>query len=176
MLGMLFRAEDAKCANAASIASRNTVDRLKAMPLSDKLRCLIDFAFHDCANLIRCALAAGTPVDARCGDLKWSALCYAAQEGSERALKALLAGGASVKLQDKVQGCTALHYASLNNRVSCVKLLLDAGAELEVRLGGWLAGWLFTLLRRTGDDFFPDHTAELRSRARERRDCHFRAG
>jgi ankyrin repeat protein len=134
-----IRADDVKCANPASAASRTIVDKLKALPLAEKAAQLADFAFYDCPNLIRCALAAGTPVDALSGELQCSALCAAAQLGSERALKALLAGGASVKLKDTERD-TALHYAAMKNRVACIELLLDAGAELEVRDLGLAVG------------------------------------
>ena len=135
-----IRAEDLTYANPASAASRTTVDKLKALPLAEKAAQLADFAFYDCPNLIRCALAAGTPVDALSGELQCSALCAAAQEGSERALKALLAGGASVKLKDAMQGFTPLHFAAMKNQVACIELLLDAGAELEVRDRGLAVG------------------------------------
>ena len=125
--------QDMKCTNPASVVSRTTVDKLKALPLAEKAAELADFAGYDCPNLIRCALAAGTPVDALSGNLQVSALFAAAQEGSERALKALLAGGASVELKDATQGLTPLHYAAMTNQVACIELLLDAGAELEVR-------------------------------------------
>jgi ankyrin repeat protein len=134
-----LRAEDVKCANPASAASRTIVDMLKALPLAEKAAQLAAFAGYDCLNLIRCALAAGTPVDALSGELQCSALSAAAQEGAERALKALLAGGASVKLKD-TEGDTALHYAARNNQVACIELLLDAGAELEVRDVGLAVG------------------------------------
>jgi ankyrin repeat protein len=135
-----IRADDVKCANPASVVSRTTVDKLKALPLAEKAAQLAAFAFCDCPNLIRCALAAGTPVDALSGELQRSALCAAAQFGSERALKTLLAGGASVKLKDATQGYTALHYAARKNQVACIELLLDAGAELEVRDLGLAVG------------------------------------
>jgi ankyrin repeat protein len=134
-----IRAEDLKCANPASATSRTTVDKLKALPLAEKAAELAAFALYDCPNFIRCALAAGTPVDALSGELQLSALCAAAQEGSERALKALLGGGASVKLKD-TEGDTALHIAARNNQVACIELLLDAGAELEVRDLGLAVG------------------------------------
>ena len=135
-----IRSDDVKCANPASTASRTTVDKLKALPLAEKAAQLAAFSFCDCPNLIRCALAAGTPVDALSGELQRSALCAAAQFGSERALKALLAGSASVELKDATQGYTALHYAAMNNQVACIELLLDAGAELEVRDRGLAVG------------------------------------
>jgi ankyrin repeat protein len=135
-----LRAEDVKCANPASAASRNCVDKLKELPLANKAAQLAAFSGSDCPNLIRCALAAGTPVDALSGNLQLSALCVAAQEGSERALKALLAGGASVELKDAMQGFTPLHSAAMTNRVACIELLLDAGAELEVRDRGLAVG------------------------------------
>jgi ankyrin repeat protein len=135
-----LRTLDVKCANPASVVSRTTVDKLKALPLTEKVAELARFAGSDCPNLIRCALAAGTPVDALLGELQLSALCAAAQEGSERALKALLAGGASVKLKDATQGLTPLHSAAAADRVACIELLLDAGAELEVRDRGLAVG------------------------------------
>ena len=131
--------QDRKCANPASVVSRTIVDKLKALPLAERAAELAGFAFCDCPNLVRCALAAGTPVDALSGELQLSALCAAAQFGSERALKALLAGGASVELKD-TEGFTALHYAAMKNQVACIELLLDAGAELEVRDRGLAVG------------------------------------
>jgi ankyrin repeat protein len=135
-----LREQDMNCTNPASVVSRTTVDKLKALPVAERAAELAGFAFDDCPNLIRCALAAGTPVDALSSNLQLSALCVAAQEGSERALKALLAGGASVELKDATQGYTPLHYAAMKNRVACIELLLDAGAELEVRDRGLAVG------------------------------------
>jgi ankyrin repeat protein len=132
--------QDLKCANPASVVSRTIVEKIKALPVADKAAELAAFAFYDCPNLIRCALAADTPVDALSGEVQWSALCAAAQEGSERALKALLAGGASVELKVTTNGGTALHYAARKNQVTCIELLLDAGADLEVRDLGLAVG------------------------------------
>jgi len=59
-------------------------------------------------------------------------LCIAAQNGSERALKALLDGRANLALADK-KGMTAAHWAALKGRIACLRLLIDAGAQLEAK-------------------------------------------
>jgi ankyrin repeat protein len=45
-----------------------------------------------------------------------------------------------VELKVTTNGGTALHYAARNNQVACIELLLDAGAELEVRDLGLAVG------------------------------------
>jgi ankyrin repeat protein len=52
--------------------------------------------------------------------------------GSQRALRALLTGGANVELKAD-RGNSALHAAAVKGEVACLELLLSAGAELEVR-------------------------------------------
>jgi len=59
-------------------------------------------------------------------------LCFAAQEGAARSLKALLTGGADVRLADK-RGYTPLHWAAQNGDTICIALLLDAGALPEAQ-------------------------------------------
>jgi len=62
-------------------------------------------------------------------------LFYAAQHGSERALKALLGGRANHALADR-RGLTAAHHAAVFGRTACLRLLLDAGAQLEAKTVG----------------------------------------
>jgi ankyrin repeat protein len=62
-------------------------------------------------------------------------LCIAAQRGSERALKALLDGRANHSLADK-KGWTAAHQAADFGRIACLRLLVDAGAQLEAKTTG----------------------------------------
>jgi len=62
-------------------------------------------------------------------------LCFAARNGSERALKALLDGRANLALADK-KGMTAAHLAAYFGRTGCLRLLVDAGAELEAQANG----------------------------------------
>jgi ankyrin repeat protein len=67
-------------------------------------------------------------------DMRWNkpALTWHAEVGSSATLEVLLQHGASVRHQD-VQGSSALHYASANARTESVKLLLESGAEPNLR-------------------------------------------
>jgi len=116
----------------ASPASRRAVAQLAMLPPELKENRLVGFALWDLGNLVRCALAAGTPADARWGEHDMPVLCIAAHEGDARSLKALLTGGADVRMADK-KGCTALHWAAWKGDTACIALLLEAGAPLEVK-------------------------------------------
>ena len=129
------RALDAQCASPRSMPSRIAVTKLKAMSLADKMRCLASYARLDLGNLVRCALTAGVSADTRWGELNEPVVNIAAEYGSTRALKALLAGGASHALADK-DGWTAAHHAAYFGHVACLRLLLDAGAQLEAKTSG----------------------------------------
>jgi len=111
------RALDARCGRAASFATRRTVAKLKAVPPDQQVAFLGLYTEWDLENLIRCALAAQISCNSRIGDTP--ILCYAAKEGRARALKALLDGGANVKLVDTL-GCTALHWAAGKNDSDCM--------------------------------------------------------
>lgn len=67
-------------------------------------------------------------------DMRWNkpALTWHAELGSSAILKVLLHHGASVRHQD-IQGSSALHYASANACTDSVKLLLEAGAQTNLR-------------------------------------------
>jgi len=83
----------------------------------------------------RRSLVQGVSADTRWGEDDTPVLCIAAQRGSERALKALLDGRANHALADK-NGTTAAHKAAYNCRAGCLRLLVDAGAELEAKSNG----------------------------------------
>jgi len=126
------RALEPTLQNAASPASRRAVAQLaRLQPALKELR-LVCYSKWDLGNLVRCALAAGTPANMRWGEQGMLVLCLAAHEGSTRSLKALLTGGADVRLADK-NGCTALFWAASNGEAACIALLLEAGAPLEAK-------------------------------------------
>jgi len=118
--------------NAASPASRRAVVQLARLQPELKESRLVCYSQWDLGNLVRCALAAGAPANARTGEYVTPVLCVAAREGAARSLKALLTGGADVRLADK-NGCTALHWAALKGEAACIALLLEAGAPLEAK-------------------------------------------
>jgi len=126
------RALDTRCRLPASPASRTAVVKLRAMLPASQAQCIASYAQSDLPNLVRCALTAGISADVRWGEYDEPVLCIAAQEGSERALKALLDGGANVNLADK-SGNTAAHPAAGLGHAPCLRLLLDAGANLEAK-------------------------------------------
>jgi len=78
--------------------------------------------------------AQGISADTRWGEDDAPVLCIAAEKGSERALKVLL-DGANLALADK-KGRTAAHYAAYFGRIACLRLLIDAGAQLEAKTTG----------------------------------------
>jgi len=79
--------------------------------------------------------AQGISADTRWGVYDAPVLCLAAEKGSERALKALLDAHANHALADK-KGLTAAHYAAHFGLVACLRLLVDAGAQLEAKANG----------------------------------------
>jgi len=126
------RALEPTLGNAASPSSRRAVVQLARLPPALKEHRLVCYAQSDLGNLVRCALAAGGPADTRCGDHDAPVLCLAASRGAARSLKALLTGGADVRLADE-NGRTALHWAASKGEAACIALLLDAGAPLEAK-------------------------------------------
>ena len=82
----------------------------------------------------------GVSADTRWGEDDTPVLCIAAENGNERALKALLDGRVNLALVDK-KGRTAAHSAAYYGRTGCLRLLIDAGAQLEAKTTGG-----FTLL------------------------------
>jgi len=126
------RALEPTLGNAASPASRRAVAQLVRLSPEFKENRLVCYACWDLGNLVRCALAAGALANTRWGEQDSPVLCLAAQEGAVRSLKALLTGGADVRLADK-SGCDALFWASREGDAACIALLLDAGAPLEAK-------------------------------------------
>jgi len=126
------RALEPTLGNAASPASRRAVAQLARLPPSVKELRLACYLKWDLGNLVRCALTAGVSANTCWGEQDSPALCLAAQEGAARSLKALLTGGADVRLADKTGG-TALYWAAWKGDTACIALLLDAGAPLEAK-------------------------------------------
>jgi len=127
-----LRALEPTLGSASSPASRRAVGQLARLPPEIKNNSLVCYSQWDLGNLVRCALAAGTSANARCGESKTPVLCIAGLKGSGRALKALLTGGADVRLADK-EGDTALHWAVREGHTACIGLLLEAGAPVEAK-------------------------------------------
>jgi len=118
--------------SAASLASRRAVRSLVALQPASRDNRLACYSQSDLGNLVRCALAAGAPANTRCGESDSPVLCIAASNSAARSLKALLTGGADVRLVDR-HGCSALHWAAQEGNTACVSLLLEAGAPLEAK-------------------------------------------
>jgi len=74
----------------------------------------------------------GISADTRWGEYDTPVLCIAAAKGSERVLKALLDGRANHSLANN-KGMTAAHHAAGFGRIACLRLLVDAGALLELK-------------------------------------------
>jgi len=126
------RALEPTLGNAASPVSRRAVVLLARLPPEIKENRLACYSQWDLGNLVRCALASGASANSRWGECDAPVLCLAAEEGSARSLKALLTGGADVRLADK-DGDTALHWAARKGDKACITLLLEAGAPLEAK-------------------------------------------
>ena len=65
------------------------------------------------------------------GRLRWPVI-FAAGEGDAVALASLLAGGADVHERSR-DGETALHVSAIRGSLEAVRMLLDAGAEVDAR-------------------------------------------
>ena len=76
-------------------------------------------------------LAAGAPVDARADRAAMTALMLAAGRENPQAVAVLLAAGANPKLRT-ASGFTALMHAVLENRLENARLLIAAGADLDL--------------------------------------------
>jgi hypothetical protein len=172
------RALEPQCGNPASGASRKAVIKLKALPPAGLLARLKDYVEWDLGNLARCTLSAGASADLHWGEYNEPAIWHAARFGSKRALKALLAGGANVKLKDDY-GNSALHAAAGKGEVACLELLLSAGAELEVRhilRASVIMQRVSDRLWRTGEGAGRPDGTRLGGNCRVQRSCRVLAG
>jgi len=105
------------------------VVKLRALAPASQVHCIVNNALCDLPHLVRCALEAGVSADTRCYEDDTPVLSFAAQSGSEHALKALLDGRANHALVDK-KGWTAAHDSAYEGHTGCLRLLIDAGAQL----------------------------------------------
>jgi len=151
------RALDSRCRLPTSPASRTAVVKLRALPPASQAFCIAHYAQFDLPHLVRCAVEAvrssdlhapagtldaltpvgalngqGVSADTRWGEQDAPVLCIAAEHGSERALKALQDGRANHALANK-KGITAAHKAAYYGHTACLRLLIDAGAQLEAK-------------------------------------------
>jgi serine/threonine-protein phosphatase 6 regulatory ankyrin repeat subunit B len=65
-------------------------------------------------------------------DDKWTALHYAANDGSEEVCRVLVDGGAKVNPMDSLKN-TPLHKAAQNGYLLAVKMLVEKGADLMLK-------------------------------------------
>jgi ankyrin repeat protein len=126
------RALEPTLGSATSPASRRTVRSLAALQPASRDNRLMCYSQSDLGNLVRCTLASGAPANLRFDEDDTRVLCLAASHGAARSLKALLTGGADVRLVNK-KGYTALHWAAQKGFMACIALLLDTGAPLEAQ-------------------------------------------
>ena len=131
-----MRVLDPKCASPTSSDSRRTVVQLAEQSAAFKVAFFMHSTCWDLGNLVRCALEAKISPDVKTDDEgARPMLMVAAQYGSIRALKALLAGGANTEAKAKGD-FTALSYATRFGHLTCVQLLLEAGANANTQ--DWL--------------------------------------
>ena len=124
-----MRALDAKCEDRHAHASTRTVVQLSKLPLAVKKAYMNNSCVLDLPHLVRCLIEAELSADARVGtEFNEPALLIAARNGSARALKALLSGGANNALTDE-RFFTPLHEAAFTGQIACLQLLLNAGAK-----------------------------------------------
>ena len=78
-------------------------------------------------------LAAGEPLEARCEE-GFTALYTAAAEDDPDAVRCLIEAGAVVSVGGSPQGATPLMVASENGHLECVRMLTEAGADLDMHV------------------------------------------
>jgi ankyrin repeat protein len=135
-----LRALDLQCADKDSDVSKEIVNKLAKQTVDCKTSLLINCSYWGLGNLVRCLLEAGVSPDTMKGDSTPVLIIAAAEEGTASAVKALLAGGATVDLRvAKIGGlplecgATALIVAAQEGRLSSIELLLQAGANPNVQ-------------------------------------------
>ena len=131
-MGAELRALDAKCADDASAESRMAARQMRALSDVIKKLKMERFVELDAGNLLRILLAAGAPADAVLSmkGRPAPAAFHAALLGHARALRALLAGGAKHTCVDE-RGLTLLRAAVESGSVACIRLLVEAGADVN---------------------------------------------
>jgi len=95
-----------------------------------------DTALHAAAgaghvDIVEALIRAGAEANIRINDHE-TPLIHAAMNGWSQTTAALLRGGAKIDLAESFEGCTALHWASRMGHESTVRVLLDAGADMDV--------------------------------------------
>ena len=88
---------------------------------------------HD--NIVNLLLEYNVNVNARTAKLGATSLMLAASCGNESIVYFLLQNGAKIDAQDN-RGWTGLHYATFQGHQNVVKLLLESGANKELRYVG----------------------------------------
>ena len=122
-----LRALDAK--SGRSHDAKTTVLRLSKLPPPVRHDYFHNAVLWDCGNVVRCLLEAQVPVESFLLDeAKQTALMIASRQGCLRALKVLLAAGASHTRMDAC-GFNALGHATYGGNISCMKALLAGGAD-----------------------------------------------
>ena len=81
-------------------------------------------------------------IDRRCGDTNQTTLMVASVIGSSRVVRDLLRQGASVSVTDS-DGYTALHHSVDHKHLAVSKDLIEAGADLEARPGGFMVDGIY---------------------------------
>ena len=123
-----MRALDAKCESPSSSDSTRTVVQLGKLPLSTRKLYLESAVEWDLPHLVRCLLQELSAYTRFGGKWNETALGRCAFEGSVRALRSLLKGGANHALAD-TGGATPLYWAALKGHLECLRVLLEAGAD-----------------------------------------------
>jgi ankyrin repeat protein len=133
-----FLAEDLRCTGADSGATRAHVEQLSKKTQAYKTSYLHHSTMLDLGNLVRCAMQAQISPDtiADTGDHYQPMLVVGARNGSIRAVRALLQGGANIDITGQDNHGTALTHASRKGHLACVQLLLGAGANANAQ--SWL--------------------------------------
>jgi ankyrin repeat protein len=86
-------------------------------------------------DVVACLLAAGAKVDLVAGTQRRTALMAAAQNGHVEVVKRLVANKGIALDQTEAKGCSALHFATANNKPEVVACLLAAGAKVDLMVG-----------------------------------------